>query len=271
MLVAMVFFASCTVLAQERDHGKTELVQPSRQQVDLYYRALEAHERGEYNEAIRLYEELLAMGELNAPLLALGRSLQKAGRCLDAALVFNRARTAPKVESPPPDELEAVLDRYFVDLLTTCAPYRETLRLSDELARHVSSQALGLNRTKPSPPELDRDPEPAPLVVSWLDLSLTGGGAVSLVAAGVLGGVVLPDAIDEFEAQRAKQDPSQADSADKVSTLQSTTWVLTTVGFGLVLGAVAHVVWVSYFDEQPPDRLSMELGTDGSALLRLSW
>ncbi|OIP31441.1 MAG: hypothetical protein AUK47_22460 [Deltaproteobacteria bacterium CG2_30_63_29] len=92
----------------------------SKKQKKLNEKAVEQMMNGNYDDAVSLLEQSLAIGELNITYLNLGRAYAKAGRCQEALVAYDRMAVAPRVKSPSPDELYKVLVTYRDDLKLDC-------------------------------------------------------------------------------------------------------------------------------------------------------
>lgn len=89
-------------------------------QLELNHKAVEAVEAKQYEEAIKLFEAALQLGEMNVTYLNLGRTLARVGRCADAARAYDKVMSAPRVPDPPRDVIAQVLRNYRDALKTEC-------------------------------------------------------------------------------------------------------------------------------------------------------
>ncbi len=89
-------------------------------QLELDKKAAEAYLKGDYGRAVSLYETSLESGQANITWLSLGRALFKMGRCADASQALDKVMTAPRVPKPSPEEVEAALERYRLEMAELC-------------------------------------------------------------------------------------------------------------------------------------------------------
>lgn len=101
----------------------------SKKQKTLNDDAIKGMIAGEFEKAIELLNESLALGELNVTYLNLGRAYAKVGRCQEALGAYDRMAVAPRVKAPTPEALYEILMQYRGELFEQC-PGEVILRCS---------------------------------------------------------------------------------------------------------------------------------------------
>ncbi len=134
LLIVACLMWPAALSAQE----KPRTVELTESQLDLNARALELINQGDPEQAVKLFESSLSLGESNVTYLNLGRTLSRLGHCSEAAKVYDAVATAPTVPQPTPVEVRATLDRYRGDLATCgtklvirCEPESLRVRIDD--------------------------------------------------------------------------------------------------------------------------------------------
>jgi tetratricopeptide (TPR) repeat protein len=133
-------------------------VEPTEEQKALNDKGVKALIAKDYERAVALLNESLALGEFNITYLNLGRAYQKLGQCEEARNAYLSAVSAPAVEEPAQRIVDAKADQYLTELEEECA---EEFATTDETA--VES------------------PGGVPSAVSWGLIG--GGGAVAAFGA----------------------------------------------------------------------------------------
>jgi hypothetical protein len=98
---------------------------------------------GDNKAAIGMFQSSLNFGELNLTYVNLGRALYKVGHCEAAQKTYRKARTAPKVAEPTPEEIETLLVRFETELADacsatlffTCTPENAQIKIDDRDAQ----------------------------------------------------------------------------------------------------------------------------------------
>lgn len=96
-------------------------VEPSAGQKTLNDEGVQALIAKDYERAVALLNESLALGELNITYLNLGRAYQKLGQCVEAKKAYLNAVSAPVVEEPAQRIVDAKADQYLAELEEECA------------------------------------------------------------------------------------------------------------------------------------------------------
>ena len=113
--VALVALIVCVGLSQEAS-AQDNFAEPSAEQMQLYESGFEAFKEGQWDKATERFEASLRIGEMNITYLNLGRSLHKAGHCLEARARYDKVSTAPQVRNPSPIQVLDKLDEYRREL-----------------------------------------------------------------------------------------------------------------------------------------------------------
>lgn len=122
--------------AQDEDAPVT----PPPEQLKLLKEAVRATNKGQFEQAINLYEAAMPYGDLNIIHLGLGRLLQRQGRCMEAERHFEQALVAPAVQKPGRKGVASAIARYRqqnqelcpATLIITCIPGSMTLSVSGQ-------------------------------------------------------------------------------------------------------------------------------------------
>ena len=109
-----------------KEPASPPLAEPSAEQVELYARANEAYDAGDYETAIARLDEAIALGPLNILHLSKARSLQKLGRCVEARDQIELVFVAPQVGEPEPAAVSARGERYLEELRAQCPGWLRT-------------------------------------------------------------------------------------------------------------------------------------------------
>lgn len=125
-------------------------VQPSHAQLELNERAYDAFLNKDFVKAARLYRASLDLGPLNITQANYGFALYKQGKCEDAHRAYIETERAPQVLDPPPEEVQATLEKYKSILHKTCGevvlPCEEGLEVSvDRRPRRLCSEVRWLS------------------------------------------------------------------------------------------------------------------------------
>jgi tetratricopeptide (TPR) repeat protein len=126
LLTGLVVWTSFFVLPghahvqQNQERQERQIVEPSEAQMSLNDDGVRAMIEGDFAGAVSLLERAKRLGSLNVTYLNLGRAYQKLGRCPEARLALEQAKTAPAVADPPPAEVNSVADEYLAELAEVC-------------------------------------------------------------------------------------------------------------------------------------------------------
>ncbi len=127
--------------------GRVVASAPLEEQRELNDEAVRAIGEEDYTKAVSYLEESLYMGELNITYLNLGRAYQLMGRCEKAREAFEKVSTAPKVEKPSADFLEAKAQQYREELEQNCQAEEPAPDTQDAPADTIERDS--------TPPEVD--------------------------------------------------------------------------------------------------------------------
>lgn len=218
----------------------SDLVEPSTGQQTLNDEGVKAMIDEDYERAVKLLQESLALGDLNITYLNLGRAYQKQGKCLEAQDAYLSAISAPAVNDPPQRLIDAKADKYLGELRQECGD------------------------------KLDVEPRwgDAP-AVKW---GMIGGGVAVAAFGGfamLRAGQVAPDA-ESFERDAAGVIVSPTQQAAFDDRQRARTWG--TVGVSaLTVGAAAIGVGTYFLVTENPaeSQPSAVVGPDGS--WRVGW
>ena len=112
--------ASTNFLFPSSSYGQE--VSPSEPQLQLMAKASEAYQREDYDIAVLLLQRAVDQGKHNFVYLNLGRALQKAGRCLEARVAFDRVPNEPPVQTPSQAQIEQLAKEFSAELNEQCEP-----------------------------------------------------------------------------------------------------------------------------------------------------
>lgn len=268
-------FSAATTVAQEK-------IDPTEAQVQLYEKATQAYLNEQYPEAIELLRSALALGELNALYLNLGRAYFRDGNCAEAEAAYARALTAPAMSEPSPSAVRAKVDEYRADmrqgcpgtLVLTCTPGEMLIvvdrgpeqacgeimlppgvhivrgKLLDQTTE-TTVEITSLERTEATlsmEMVMAPTPEPTPTPtesdgVGLITWTTLGVGAVTLGTAFVLDATLAGPAVDDFETAVLAGDSKRDDLRGDAEAAQNTVLIVGGVGAAiLVTGAVLLVV-----------------------------
>ncbi len=120
-IAALVAFAAamllvCNPLAAQDD----KIVELTPAQEDKMAQGRAAYKDGDFEKAAGLYDEAIALGPFNLGYLNKGRSLQRAGKCDEAAEALRALLKAPVLAEPAPDTIRGAMSRYMEELSRTC-------------------------------------------------------------------------------------------------------------------------------------------------------
>ncbi|MGM0557751.1 MAG: hypothetical protein ACQEVA_15310 [Myxococcota bacterium] len=231
--------------AQQGDEGnaKSEAggsIEPSEGQKTLNDEGVQALIAKEYERAVALLNESLALGELNITYLNLGRAYQKLGQCVEAQKAYLNAVSAPAVKEPAQRIVDAKADQYLEELKQECG---------DEL-----------------------DTEPTFGEQPGVQYGLIGGGAAvaAFGAFALLRGASLRPGEGDFERNNEGVivEPSHRDAFEARD--KANTW--TTIGISAVtVGAVAAGIGTYFLvtDDSMESQPTAGIGPDGS--WQLGW
>lgn len=227
--LATAWILVCSVPQAQAQGG---FVKPSAEQVAKNAEAIKAVQRGDFNKAIALFEASLELGELNITYLNLGRTYQRAGRCVDAQRTFDKVTRAPKVAVPNPSAVATKVSTYRGELNKQC-PGRLTLQ-----CKPAEGVTIVIDESKPLPcneaRSLPLTPGEHEVVATFaeqrqkrtirvpVDKPITEEIAIE--------GLPTPDPNDLRGTKDPIADPSPVDQAD------------TTLGYALLIGGGAAVV-----------------------------
>lgn len=110
--------------ASEADEAAAAEERPSAELTDEQITLNDAGVRSliekDYAGAVAMLTRSIKLGESNIAYLNLGRAYQKLGECNDAREALENVRTAPVVENPPPEEVNARADEFLDELDQEC-------------------------------------------------------------------------------------------------------------------------------------------------------
>lgn len=141
-LVCVGVWGAGHATAQAQDDGPLPpMAKTTEAQLELNHKAVEAVEAKQYEEAIKLFEAALQLGEMNVTYLNLGRTLARVGRCAEAATAYDKVMSAPRVPDPPRDVIAQVLRNYRDALKTECPGTIKLVCASPDIQVTVDDQA----------------------------------------------------------------------------------------------------------------------------------
>ena len=124
-------------------------VQLSQSQLELNAHAIQLIQDDRLDEAVKVFESSLTLGEANITFLNLGRTLSKLDRCSEADAAYAKVMSAPRVPEPTAEQIQATLDRYREDLSQcgvevsiTCDPPELQVRVDDGEVQACPSEPL---------------------------------------------------------------------------------------------------------------------------------
>ena len=129
-------------------------LEPTQKQYNFNERGTRAYNNKQYAKALELYQQALALGELNTLYLNLARTYQRLGKCVDAELAFRKALTSPAVIDPPPAKVREAVKRFRADDKEVCYG-RLTLSCDIEGMKVVlndDEEAICDGTERPAPP-----------------------------------------------------------------------------------------------------------------------
>lgn len=97
-----------------------EFVEYTTAQRELNEKAAQASQEGRHEDAVRMLRASLDIGQLNFTYLNLGIVYAKWGKCNESQDAFDKALTAPKAESPSPDQVAELLGKAKLKLAEIC-------------------------------------------------------------------------------------------------------------------------------------------------------
>lgn len=149
--------------------------------VELNRSGVSALQRGEYERAVRLFEEALQVAPLNVTYLNLGRTYQEWGKCAEAREAYDAVPGAPAADQPPRDAVLEAVYEFRLELDEACA---------DEEPDETVVETTPIER-----PEADEPMSLRPLAI------ITGGAGVALLGtATAIELFVLPRQYDQERA-----------------------------------------------------------------------
>ncbi len=273
-------FVAATIVAAGGSASAQEpkTVEPNEAQVQLYTKAGEAFEAGDYEKAIKLLQSSLDLGEMNITYFNLGRALQKQGDCQGAQAAFKKANTAPRIKDVPHADILARIDALQSELtrtcpgivVVTCAPTdlkvsvdggplqacgALTLDAGEHLIRGLTPKGGKAEKTVFVKPMEQTD---ISLVVStsakgskakprgprgpWSYI-LAGTGVGVIAAGGLFDSIVLGSTIDDFENATRTGDSKASSLKSDAESQQSAVIGMYSVGAALLLsGAIVYVL-----------------------------
>ncbi len=305
-VAALALFAVCVcatpVVAQET-------AEPTDAQVQLYAKATEAYQQEEFGAAIDLLTSALALGELNALYLNLGRAYFRNGQCAKAEEAYAKALKAPAMSEPSPSAVRAKVDEYRVDmkqgcpgtLVLTCTPAemrvsvdggeeQECGELVLPVGKHVvrgtlmdksaettveitslgrTEAALSVEMTVARP-----EPDPVPQESGGVGIATwttLGLGALTVGTAFVLDAAVAGPAIDDFESAILTGDGDRNSLRDDAESAQNTVLIVGGLGAAiLVTGTVLLVLDLTSGPSDETETTSVGVGP-GTVTLITRW
>ncbi len=130
----------CVLIAAVPALADDDLVEVSEGQLDLNESGIEAVTNGDYDQAIRLFEASLDLGELNVTYTNLARAYQHDGQCEKAEKYYNEALEAPQAEEPTPDQIEVAIEHYRAEMADRCPGYLEVECRPGEMALFIDGE-----------------------------------------------------------------------------------------------------------------------------------
>ncbi len=166
------------------------------QLAELNQAGVAALDRGEYERAVRFFQEAVEAKPLNVIYLNLGRAYARWGKCDQARAAYDQVPDAPAAESPPRDTVLEVLYRYRLEL--------------DEQCAKQESNETEVEATTRTP--IERPPADEPMSLRPVALGLIGVGAAALATGLVIEFAVLPrhERQQDEEAFRSTRGANQA-------------------------------------------------------------
>lgn len=285
-----------------------EPAEPTEAQVKLYTKATEAFAEDQFPEAIELLKSALALGELNALYLNLGRAYFRNGQCDEADAAYGKALTAPAMAQPSPSAVRAKVEQYRGDMkegcpgtvVLTCNPPEMRVRvgggedqpcgtLTLAPGKHVIRGTL-MNQSGETTVEVtsrgtteatlsvemvvaaEPDPEPAPSPgIGWATWGTLGAGVAIVGGAFVLDFTLAGPAIDDFEKGVIAESSNVDSLRDDAESAQNTVLIVGGVGAAvLATGAVLLVLDLTAGPDADAEEASVGFGP-GSVTFTTRW
>ena len=230
----------------------------------------------DYAGAVAMLTRSIKLGESNIAYLNLGRAYQKLGECNDARDALEKVRTAPVVENPPPDEVNARAEEFLAELEQECdfdeapdEPGAEEDTPEKTSGEAPESEELPNPRLRPEPqpePEAGGSSKTAGIILLSSGLAIAGGG-VGLHFWAVDERSQIEEATRNDAVQITEFTQTQADEIqEKANTID-------TVGLSMVIGGAAIAGVGTYLfltsgstETSGRSQLSVSPGRDGATL-----
>ena len=143
--IALLLLLAAPVAAQD-----DALIEPTAEQIELSKQAYSAFLAKDWDEAIRLYQEIIDLGPLNFAYASLGFALFKADRCEEARDILDQAESAPKVSNPTPEQVSSLIAQYrgtlaeqcLGSIIVTCPQQGVTLTVDDQPSQLCAGKAI---------------------------------------------------------------------------------------------------------------------------------